>query len=171
MDHVSLREMKTQLDKYLDPEAQLRVLDAGSADAQNGQYPNYRSLMSPNWEYVGLDIYPGLNVDIVVEPHDYGIEAEFDAVISGQMVEHCEYPWVVFEQITKALKPGGIHINIMPSAGQFHCPPDRWRYFPGAAEALCKWAGLEVLEIHWRTDSEWKNTVLIARKPLRSEDD
>src|SRR5688572_19324067 len=165
MDHVSLREMKLQLATHLDYNSHLRILDAGSRDAQNGEYPSYRTLMSPNWEYVGLDIEEGLNVDIVVEPHNYGLVEEFDAVISGQMVEHCEFVWVVFEQIAAALKPGGIHINIMPSTGPFHCPPDRWRFFPGSAEALCKWAGLEVLELHWRNDSQWNNTVLVARKP------
>lgn len=166
MDHVSLAEMKRQIDKYLDPNQQLRILDAGSRDAQNGQYPSYRSLcQNPNWEYVGLDIEPGLNVDLVVEPHNYGIHEEFDVVISGQMVEHCEWPWTVFEQIAAALKPGGIHINIMPSSGPYHCPPDRWRYLPESAAALCRWASLEVLEIHSRTDSQWNNTVLVARKP------
>src|SRR5436305_1137595 len=77
----------------------VRILDVGSADV-NG---SYRPLFNfPGAEYVGLDMQAGPNVDFVAaNPYDWtGLpDAAFDVVISGQALEHAEYPWLVFDQI------------------------------------------------------------------------
>lgn len=158
--------MKNLMDKYLDPNESLRILDCGSMNVQVGEYGTYKDLCSPNWTYVGLDIEAGANVDLVVEPYGtMGIE-EFGCVISGQALEHVEYPWLLMERIAEAMKSGALHFNIVPSTGPIHRHPvDCYRYFPDGMAALAKWAGLEVLEIQSRSDSIWCNTVLVARKP------
>lgn len=170
MDDVSMRTMQELRDKHLllSSSAHMRVLDVGSMDAQGGQYGTYRKLFSGNaYTYVGLDIEEGPNVDLVVEEHySWGIEGEYDVVISGQCLEHVEYPWLTMEQIALALKPGGLHFNIVPSTGPVHrFPIDTYRYHPDGMRALAVWAGLEVVEIQSRIDSIWNNTVLVARRP------
>lgn len=145
----------------------ISVLDVGSQDVQ-GTYGNYSKFFGgPGYVYMGLDIEKGNNVHIVVDdPYDWGIDSKFDVVISGQCLEHVEYPWLTMEQIAKAMKPGALHFNIVPSTGPVHrFPIDTYRYNPDGMVALCKWAGLEVIECVSKSDSIWQNTVLVARKP------
>jgi len=61
-------------------------------------------------DYVGFDLYPGENVDIVGDAHrlsTYFDAEEFDLVFSSAMFEHFAMPWVVVEEIAKVLKVGG----------------------------------------------------------------
>lgn len=165
MDLPSMRTMQGLRDKYLaSSSAHMSILDVGSYNV-NGCYKEYFS--SPGYTYHGLDIEAGPNVDIVVAEHyNWGINEVYDVVISGQCLEHVEYPWLTMEQIAKAMKPGGLHFNIVPSTGPVHrFPIDTYRYHPDGMNALCKWAGLEVVEITSRADSIWFNTVVVARKP------
>lgn len=169
MDHVSMNTMKGLRDKHLSAlSAHLMVLDVGAMDAQDGQYGTYRQLFpAPGYTYHGLDIEAGPNVDIVVPEHYvWGITEQYDVVISGQCLEHVEWPWLTMEQIAKSLKPGGLHFNIVPSTGPVHrFPIDTYRYHLDGMAALCKWADLEVIELQSKSDSIWNNTVLVARKP------
>lgn len=166
MDDVSLRTMQQFLRKYLDQNTPLNIIDVGAAEVQGGLYPTYRSLISPPWNYFGLDIEPGKNVDIVVDSDNWDIHGEYDVVISGQLLEHVENPFAVMAMVAEALKPGGITIHIMPSTGPLHFfPIDAWRIQPDGARALAKWSGLEVIEVAHRNDSIWTNVILVARKP------
>ena len=70
----------------------LRVLDVGSMDL-NG---SYRELFDdPQWHYTGVDLEPGKGVDVVLgSPYAWGAipSDSFDIVISGQALEHVEFP-------------------------------------------------------------------------------
>jgi 2-polyprenyl-3-methyl-5-hydroxy-6-metoxy-1,4-benzoquinol methylase len=125
----------------------IRVLDIGS----KGVNGTYRELFSgAAFEYVGLDIDPGPNVDVVPEdPYDWQEldEERFDVIVSGQVLEHLEFPWLTMEQIAKKLKPNGLVCLIAPSRGPEHrFPVDCFRFYPDGMQALAKWAGLDVLE-------------------------
>lgn len=126
----------------------IRLLDVGSMNV-NG---DYRGLFA--WEkveYVGLDVAPGPGVDLVPQdPYQWSElpDNTFDVIISGQALEHVEYPWLVLEQIARKLKPEGLVCLIAPSRGPQHrYPVDCYRYLPDGMAALARWAGLEVLEI------------------------
>lgn len=126
----------------------VRVLDVGSQDV-NG---SYRDLFSfPGVEYVGLDIAPGPNVDVVVADLYVWNEvpdAGFDVVISGQALEHIPFPWLVVEEICRKLRVGGLACLIAPSGGPEHrYPVDCYRYFSDGMRSLAEWAGLEVLHV------------------------
>lgn len=94
-----------------------RVLDVGSADI-NGCY---RGLFAfPGAEYLGADLEPGDNVDLVLaDPYDWPeIEnMSFDAVVCGQTLEHVEYPWRLMVSIAARLTPGGLAMVVAPSRG------------------------------------------------------
>ena len=149
------------------------VLDFGS-QCVNG---NYRQLFDPNiWQYIGVDQVPGKNVDIVLSnPYQWNeFESDsIDLVISGQALEHVEYPWKIFEEFNRVMKKGAICCVIAPSSGPEHrYPLDCWRFYPDGMRALCKHANLTCL--HCQTDSNehyideesslWKDTMLIAEK-------
>jgi SAM-dependent methyltransferase len=145
------------------------VLDVGSQDF-NG---TYRPLF-PGWKYTGLDTSPGKNVDLVVKnPYVWEeiYNCSYDLVISGQVFEHMEFPWLTIREIARVLKPGGLCCIIAPSAGPRHWNTDCWRFFPDGLSALAKWAQFEVLEsyISWdaiknEIDDQWKDAVLICRR-------
>ncbi|HAW19754.1 MAG TPA: hypothetical protein DCX14_06190, partial [Flavobacteriales bacterium] len=94
-------------------------------------------------------------------------------LISGQALEHVEYPWVIFEEFYRVMKKGALCCIIAPSSGPEHrYPIDCWRFYGDGMRALCKHANLTCIECH--TDSEqddldeesrvWKDTILIAKK-------
>jgi SAM-dependent methyltransferase len=153
----------------------LRILDVGSMDV-NGSYRAFFD--DPAWAYTGLDLAEGPGVDVVVDqPYRWRdlADGSFDVVVSGQAFEHFEYPWVSMLEVARVLRPGGLVCVIVPSGGYEHrYPLDCWRYYPDGIAALARWADLDVVsaETNWEpkgdyTDdsAEWKDTVLVARKP------
>jgi SAM-dependent methyltransferase len=123
-----------------------RVLDVGSI----GRNAYYRGIwQAGRWCYTGLDMVAGDNVDVVLDdpwifPFD---DFSFDAVISGQMLEHNEFFWLSFIEMARVLKPGGMMIHIAPSRGVEHrAPQDCWRFYRDGMAALAKWVGMEVIE-------------------------
>jgi SAM-dependent methyltransferase len=151
------------------------ILDVGSRDI-NGGYSKFFT-QHPRWYYIGMDIVEGPNVNIVVENIYKWNEIKdkaYDIVISGQTLEHIEYPWLTIKEMARVIKPGGLLCIIAPSAGPEHrYPVDCYRYFPDGLRALAKWAELKVLHAYncWDDVSgldetnHWKDSVLIARKP------
>ncbi len=155
----------------------LQILDVGSMDV-NG---SYRTILdSPEWHYTGVDADAGDGVDLVLpSPYDWSPLSSdaYDVVISGQTFEHIEYPWVTLMEVARVLKPAGIVCLIVPSGGYEHrYPVDCWRYYPDGISALARWADLDVLSAatNWEPQgsfgddsAEWKDTVLVARKPSK----
>lgn len=83
----------------------VRVLDIGSLDI-NG---NNRYLFE-DYEYVGVDIGPGPNVDIISRGHEYRDDKEFDLVISSECFEHDEFWALTFLNGVSLLKPKGLFL-------------------------------------------------------------
>lgn len=179
MHKSSYRIMSDFAKRYIPNGREATVLDIGAQliDGQQnlGSYRNIFEKFSGVC-YKGADMVEGLNVDIVLSsPYNWSnIPANFaDFVISGQMLEHVECPWLTFIEINRVLKPGGICCIIAPSSGIMHnYPLDCYRYYPDGISALATYASLEVLEAYaeWETDKypernpEWRDCVLIARK-------
>ena len=97
----------------------------------------YRSLFPPPaFDYTGLDIEDGHNVDLVApNPFSWDLPSEsFDVVISGQMFEHNAYPWITMAEIARITAQGGLIAIIAPSNGQSHRVPfDCWRFYPDSS--------------------------------------
>jgi SAM-dependent methyltransferase len=123
---------------FLDGRGRVTVLDVGAADV-NGSYRNV--FTDPKIRYVGADLSPGEGVDIVLDD-PYRIprpDGEFDIVISGQMLEHCEFFWLAFQEMVRLVKDDGFIFLIAPSAGPIHrYPVDCYRYYPDSFAALAK---------------------------------
>lgn len=175
---------KSSLDKMLDfrnkylrgrEEEPLVILGLGSSDI-GGTYKGFFD--SPAWRYIGVDLEPNKNVDIVLSESYNWREIEsstIDVLISGQTFEHIEYFWLTIIEIARILKPGGLCCIIAPSSGPEHkYPVDCWRFYPDGFRALARYARLDVLDVktQWEDASydegsaQWKDSVLVCMKPL-----
>lgn len=156
-------------------EEPLTIIDLGSQDINGSYRPIFER---PPWHYLGIDLAPGKNVDIVLrDPYDWReLESESaDVVVAGQTIEHTEFFWETMKQIARVLKPGGLCCVIVPSSGPEHrFPVDCWRIFPDGLRAMARYAQLEVLEASTQWDdlpqydnesNKWHESVLIALRP------
>lgn len=178
MHESSMLRMKWFLSHYGAslPGRGARVLDVGSFDL-NG---SYRPLFgAARFDYTGLDMAPGPNVDIVPRnPYDWqelGTDS-MDVVVSGQAFEHIEFFWVTMSEMARVLKKDGLLCLIAPNGfGEHRHPVDCYRFFSDGMTALARYVMLEPLHVHTncapsRADVAWYGTdggdaMLVARKP------
>lgn len=180
MHQSSVEKMIKFRDQHLSPKKKqpLRILDLGSQDV-NG---SYRPLFSKHpWEYIGLDMQGGDNVDIILQtPYVWNEVASgsADVLISGQAFEHIEYFWVTMLEVARVLKPNGICCILAPSSGPEHrYPLDCWRFYPDGMVSLARFAQMEVIDAttQWQdmgyTDGSdtWHDSMLICRKPNKGK--
>jgi SAM-dependent methyltransferase len=163
MDKTNMEIMTSFERKYIRHKNQ-KVLDLGSRDV-NG---NFRNIFKRH-RYVGADIVPGKNVDIILrEPYKWQFEDNrFDVIVSASTIEHMTQPWTWFQELYRILKPGGITCIIAPaSLHQHRHPIDCYRYYPDGMYALCQWAGLTQKRIRKVKvpNSYAEYTYLIAKK-------
>lgn len=129
------------------------VLDVGSV----GKRPWFRQVWEDGgWTYHGMDMKAGPNVDIVLDdPWRFEIEdGRYDAVISGNMLEHNEFFWLTFLEMSRVLKLGGVMVHVVPSRGPEHRDPqDCWRWYRDGMFAMAKWAGFDCVE----TTTDWSD--------------
>lgn len=91
-----------------------RVIDFGALDV-NG---NNRGLFE-DCEYLGLDIGPGPNVDLVSLAHEYaGASASFDVVVSTEMLEHDPHFALSLGNMVRVLRPGGLLLFTCAAPGR-----------------------------------------------------
>jgi len=100
---------------------------------------------------IGLDIHPGLNVDLVGDAHGLSRflrEGSLDGVLSASVLEHLQAPWLLAAEINRVLKPGGLVYHEVPGAWPAHAQPnDFWRISAEGLRVLFGPAsGFEVLE-------------------------
>lgn len=134
------------------------VLDVGSRDV-NG---TYKPLFA-GCEYVGLDIEAGPNVDVVVaEPYHWQElnNKQFDAVISGQCLEHCSAPWLTAQQMLKHCRPNGYIAAIAPFQQKPHGYPHDYFRFTGDGLAALFGGKIEVID---KGVSQGTKTIVDAR--------
>jgi len=163
MHKSSLNNMKRFVKNHLKAKGG-SVLDVGSLAVNGGVEGSYRPLFN-GFEYVGVDLSSGPNVDVVMgEPYKIPFEDNsFDVVISGQALEHVEFFWDLVKEMARVLKPGGKMCLIAPSAGKVHrYPVDCWRFYEDGMVALAKYVGLNVVECYIDPTEQWRDCVLIG---------
>ena len=151
MHKESFEIMRYFVDTYLDKNKKLEILDVGSYDV-NGSYKSL--FQNPNWSYCGLDIVEGPNVDVVSKGlYDFGLDKQFDVVISGNCLEHVEAPWKWIQEVHKVAKKGGLVCIVTPfTAPEHRYPLDCWRILPdGYRYLLEKESDFTILETKYNT--------------------
>ncbi len=100
--------------------------------------------------YIGMDVHPSPQVDLVGDVHQLVSlvgENTLDAIYSVAVLEHLERPWVVAEQMNRALRPGGLVFHSTVHSWPIHEQPnDFWRFSDEGLKVLFGPAfGFEVL--------------------------
>ena len=143
--------MKKFIEKYLTKKL-YKVADVGSYDV-NG---TFKPLLE-QWDYTGLDIEDGPNVDVVIEPYYFG-EEQYDVVVSGNCMEHVEDLVQWADAIKDIVKSDGILMITTPFDIHEHKHPiDCWRVMPDGMRFLFK--DMEIIEC----GMEGIDTYLIAK--------
>ena len=148
-----------------------KILDIGSKD-ENGSLKKYTE---NKHEYIGIDMIPGKNVDIVqTDPYILPFEDNtFDIITSSSVFEHSQMFWVLFNEIIRVLKPNGLFYLNAPSNGPYHAfPVDCYRFYPDSGEGLKEWGvrsgfkNLTILEsfIGSKQNDNWNDFVCIFLK-------
>ncbi len=157
-----------------------KVLDVGSYDV-NGSYKEYFN--ADKFEYVGLDMAEGPNVDIALaNPYDWKEIAtdSYDIVISGQAFEHIEFFWLTMAEMTRVLRKDGLMCIIAPNGFDEHrYPVDCYRFFTDGMVALARYVNLELIHAHTNSapaddSTGWYSEIRadayqIAKKPYHGE--
>jgi hypothetical protein len=124
------------------------VLELGSR-ARSGN--EYRHIVPDDWQYTGVDVKQGPNVDVVADAHALGAafaEPCFDAVFAVSVFEHLLMPWKVMLELNRVMKLDGLVFFATHQTYALHDEPwDFWRFSDQSWKALMNPAtGFEVVE-------------------------
>ncbi|KGP64008.1 hypothetical protein EP47_03545 [Legionella norrlandica] len=142
----------------------LKVLDVGGANV-NGSYKDIFS--NAEFDYIAADLENKEGVDVVLNnPYHLPFEnSSIDVVISGQVFEHVECFWILFEEMVRVLQQNGLIILIAPSAGPIHrYPVDCYRFYPDAYQALAKAFQCHLIDCWHDNKGPWNDLVGVFAK-------
>ena len=92
-----------------------QVLDVGSLNINGCN----KTLFGTGVEYIGLDLAPGKNVDVVSKGHEYDADDEsFTCICSTECFEHDQYYPKTLKNIVRMLEPGGLFFFTCASPGR-----------------------------------------------------
>src|SRR5207237_10531335 len=102
-----------------------RMLDVGCGDKPYAQW------LTSAAEHVGLDVYPGSQVDVVVQPGETWPfpDESFDALLCTQVLEHVADLGHVVGEIHRVLRAGALLIVSAPFAYNEQGAPADYRRF------------------------------------------
>jgi hypothetical protein len=148
-----------------------RVLELGTLQSVPGRSTRHEEWVPGAREYVGVDLRPGADVDVVADVHrlaDTLGSEQFDVVISCSTFEHLKYPQLAAHQLMKVLALGGLLFVQTHQTFPLHAyPSDYCRFSREALEALFpSGMGFRVIA----TDYVFPASIRSAREPgLRSQ--
>lgn len=167
-------------DKYLDaPGRQDRCLAVFKAAMERAKLSKGRLLEIggrrnplkehfPGFDYHALDIADGFSPDIEVIVADITKcpeipDASYDAIISIDVFEHIDKPWLAASEITRILKPGGITAHSTLFSWRYHpCPIDYFRFSPEALKSL--FPDLKHLHASFDYTERRRNVTTVSRR-------
>lgn len=142
------RDLVRQFPSLLQKTAQGAFLEVGSR-ARSGLVN--RALVPDDWTYVGLDVLPGENVDVVGDAHELSSifpTRRFDAVMAFSVLEHIAMPWKFAVELNQVLNVGAVGLFTTHQAWPIHDAPwDFWRFSDESWKSLFnKETGFEVVD-------------------------
>lgn len=105
--------LKSVKNRFPDKFRGVRVLDIGSLDI-NG---NNRFIFQ-DYEYIGIDLGHGNNVDQICKGHEFKDEEGFEVVISTECFEHDEHWRETVRNAVALTKPNGMFIFSCATTGR-----------------------------------------------------
>lgn len=142
------------------------VLELGTMRSIPDRSTKHNAWVPHAASYLGTDIGPGIDVDIVADLHqlaDVTGSERFDIIISCSTFEHLKYPHVAAHQLMKALKIGGILFIQTHQTFPIHAYP--YDYFRFSREALAGLFGTQMEFNVIATDYEFPANIQAPREP------
>lgn len=139
MHSTAMNLGKLFFDTYAGQFDSAQVIDIGAQDVTG----TLKSVCPPHCKYVGVDFVAGKGVDVVLtDPYKLPFaDDSIDIIVSSSCFEHAEFFWLLFMEMMRVLRPGGVCYINAPSNGLFHqYPVDCWRFYPDSGRALAAWA-------------------------------
>ncbi|HTV20591.1 MAG TPA: class I SAM-dependent methyltransferase [Polyangiaceae bacterium] len=146
---------------WADVEAPMKSARGKVVDVGCGAQP-YRSLLSPEVEYIGLDIadakqHFGYETagTIYYDGKEWPAAAKgAHLVLCTEVLEHMLEPGAFLDEAFDALVPGGQLLLTVPFAARWHfIPHDYWRFTPSSLRHLLEGAGFTHVEVWARGNS------------------
>lgn len=129
---------------------EINVLDIGSQAI--GTTQTYRGLITnPRWAYTGIDLCPGQNVNLIVDPYHWPYaNGVFSVVMCGQCLEHSPRPWDLVKEAARVMTRGGLACFIVPHTFKYHTEggDDCWRVWPAGMSSLLSCAELKQISVY-----------------------
>ncbi len=119
-----------------------RVLELGTRQSVPGRSTRHEAWVPHAAEYVGVDLAPGADVDLVADIHRLSAVVggeRFDIVISCSTFEHVKYPHLAALEILRTLAIGGLLFVQTHQTFPLHAYPAD--YFRFSREALASLFG------------------------------
>jgi len=114
MSHPSQQNfVKSCQEKYPQYFHNNRVLEVGSLNI-NGTVRDFFT----SCEYIGIDVAPGANVDLVCQGQDYRSDCVFDTTISCECLEHNPYWLETFQNMINLVRSQGMVIMTCATTGR-----------------------------------------------------
>lgn len=178
----ALEKFLVTANKYVKPS----VLELGTLQSIPGRSTMHRHWLTSYREYLGTDICPGTDVDIVADLHrltDFLDGRRFDIIISCSTFEHLKYPHLAAFEISRALKTGGLVFIQTHHAFPLHAYPCDYFRFSREALSSCFGSknGMSVIETSYEfpanivssengSSPDYLNTNLFAIKTAETPD-
>jgi hypothetical protein len=121
------------------------VLEMGTKQSIPGRSTMHRDWVPHASEFLGTDIQPGADVDIIADAHrlsDVVGRERFDIILSGSVFEHLKYPTLAAHEVMKSLKVGGAFFIHSHQTFFLHGYPSD--YFRFSREAMASLFGTEM---------------------------
>ena len=117
-----------------------RVLELGTRRSTPNVSTRHDRFFPNASEYLGTDILPGADVDLVADVHrltKYVGEGSFDVILTEAGFEHFKYPHLAAHEIMKALRIGGLVFVQTHQTFPIHAVPhDYFRFSTDALRSL-----------------------------------
>lgn len=152
-------------DRWLDESPEFSVIAAYRQNLGNGRIPLFlevgahgdasaavRKIIGDSYQYLGVDISEGANVDLIGDAHALSaiIEAaSIDVVFTSCVMEHLLNPAQYVLEANKVLRPGGLFVATFPTTWPLHAEPwDYWRMSAhGWTGLLNRLSGFEIIHL------------------------
>lgn len=160
------------------------ILEVGSRiHDPSAWWINNRDVFPVDVKWTGLDMQPGMKVDVVADIENLRyLDGGYSGILCSEVLEHVSRPWLAMVELYSMLKPGGWIVITVPFGFHRHAyPNDYYRYTDAGLKVLLDDAGFvdysfeygggTVLNIKNHDERVFKKTLemqlfAIARKPL-----
>ena len=113
---------------------------------------------------IGFDIHRSPGTDVLCDGHNLPFEGEsFDVVLSSQVLEHLQEPWVAVAEIERVLRPAGVFVGSVAFLKPYHRSYFHMTY--KGLQLLLASVGMKIDHVHAAQSVIW--SILLEMLPLR----